>query len=244
MRAVDGCGEATLAFVIIPWHPATILWGMGMRRNRILALLVVLAGPAGAREDWMYMSQWRVAHDLSPAVTVDVLGEAYLRDDLTDDFVYDGYLTFAWRPGTGFALFGQYLLAVVEPADAGSWSTSEMAVGGVSHTTDLPGIGWLRLQERVYDRLDSPSGWDHHRPRIFLGRDVGPISLTISSEARFDLTGDRPQEFFRNRFFATATWKAARFLSLGLGYFRQWDHNADGHWTEANGLQTAVTVSL
>ena len=215
-----------------------------MRSIRILALVFVLAVPAAAREDWMYLSQWMVTHPVSRTATVSVLGETYRRDNFTDDFIYDTYLTLSWKAGAGFTLLTQYQAGTRESVEGGSWSAFHLAVGGVAYTTPLPGVGRLRLQERVYYRTDEPSGGDHHRQRILVERDVGPVTLSVWDETRLDLSGDRPEEFFRNRLFATATWKATSALSLGLGYFRQWDHGADGHWPAINGLQTVVTFAF
>lgn len=214
-----------------------------MRSIRILALLLVLAGTARAREDWRGLVQWSTTVGLSDKLAFSTLGETYFRDDFRDDYTYDAYFTLTRQMGGGVALFGQYLVAALEPED-GSWETAEWADGGVSWTADLPHVGRLRLQERVYARLDSPAGWDHHRPRVYLSRPLGDWTLTVSDELRLDLSGDRARDFFRNRLFATATWKATEHLSLGVGIFRNWDHEDDGHWSAWNGVQTVITVAL
>ncbi len=214
-----------------------------MRPNRFLALLLVLAGPAGAREDWRGLVQWSTSVDLSEKLAVSTLGEAWFRDDVRDDCTYDAYLTLTRRMGGGVALFSQYLVAAVEPS-AGSWSTAEWIDGGASWTMDIPHVGGLRLQERAYYRVDSPAGWDHHRPRIYLIRPFGDWTVTVSDELRLDLSGDRAQDVFRNRLFATVGWKATKTLSIGLGCFRNWDHEDDGRWSAWNGVQTVVAVIL
>ena len=214
-----------------------------MRSIRILALLLALAGPACGREDWRGLVQWSTTAGLSDTLAFSTLDEAYFRHDARDDYTYDAYFTLTRQMGGGVALFGQYLVAALEPEN-GSWATAEWADGGVSWTTDLPYVGRLRLQERVYARLDSPAGWDHHRPRVYLIRPFGDWTLTVSDEVRFDLSGDRAQDLFRNRVFVTAGWKATDLLSLGVGIFRNWDHEDDGHWSAWNGVQTVITVTL
>jgi len=214
-----------------------------MRPSRLLALLLVLAGPVGAREDLRAVVQWSTTANVSERLALSTLGEAYVRDDLRDDYSYAAYLTLTRQMGGGVALFGQYFLAAIEP-EAGPWATGDWAVGGCNWTTEIPRFGRLRLQERVYYRVDTPAGWDHHRPRVFLTRPFGRWSVTVSDELRLDLSGDRARDFFRNRLFATATWKATEHLSLGLGGFRNWDHGDDGHWRAWNGVQTVVTVAL
>ena len=199
--------------------------------------------PAEAREDWRYMSQWVAAHQISEETSVSLLAEAYSRDDFTDIYNYDGYLTGTRQLGAGFTLIGQMFLARTK-SETGEWTDAASAVAGALHTTDIPHVGLLRLQERVYYRLDSPDGWDHHRPRVYLCREFGDWTLLVSDEMRLDLGGDRARSFFRNRLFATATWKATDALSIGLGYFRNWDREDDGGWCAWNGVQSVVTVRL
>lgn len=66
----------------------------------------------------------------------------------------------------------------------------------------------------------------------------------LSDEIRLDLSGDRKQDLFRNRAFATVLWKASDALTLGLGYFRQWDRADDGGWVAFNGAQSVLSVTF
>lgn len=206
-------------------------------------LASVASQTAAAREDWLYMGQWTALHNFSAKLTLSALAEVYLQDDISDDYCYDGYLTCTRQLGHGFGAFGQLYTAAVE-SDEGAWTTSGAVVGGASHTTDIPQVGRLKLQERVFYRVDSPGGWDQHRPRIYLTREFGAWSAVVSDEIRLDLSGDRKQAFFRNRFIATVLWKATDTLTLGLGYFRQWDPRDDGSWSVCNGVQTVMTIAL
>jgi hypothetical protein len=58
---------------------------------------------------------------------------------------------------------------------------------------------------------------------------------------RVDLSGDRPNDFYRNRLFLSLSAKPASFLLLGLGYVRQSDKPGPS-WNSVNVLQTIVTV--
>lgn len=152
-----------------------------MTRIRILAIasLVLAAAavwPALAGEDWLYMSQWTAVHSLSESATLSLLAEAYFRDDASDDYCYDGYLTYTRKLGRGFGVFGQLYAATVE-SDEGAWDTLGEAVAGATHTAEIPHVGRLKLQERIFCRVDSPAGWDQHRPRIYLSREFGPWTL-------------------------------------------------------------------
>ncbi len=211
----------------------------------LAGLMLAAAAPQTvvAREDWRYMGQWMAIHSFSAKLTLSALAEVYLQDDISDDYCYDGYLTCTRQLGHGFGAFGQLYVATAE-SDEGAWATTGAVVGGATHTTDIPWIGRLKLQERVFCRVDSPGGWDQHRPRIYLSREFGPWSGVVSDEMRLDLSGDRERAFFRNRLFATVLWKATETLTLGLGYFRQWDREDGGGWSAFNGVQTVMTIAL
>ena len=212
-------------------------------RSIVSAAMCLLAGAAFAGEDWQYWSTWSATHKLSEHAAVSALAEVYFRDDMTDDYVYDEYVTYSRQVGHGFGFVCQAYFESVEVAD-GEWLGTRSIVAGPTYSVAIPILGKLKLQDRFFYRINSPAEWDYHRPRVFLSHDVGPVTLMLSDEMRVDLSGDRAHDFFRNRVYATALWKATDMLTLGLGYLRQEDRGEDGDWRGFNGLQTVVSVVL
>jgi hypothetical protein len=184
-----------------------------------------------------------VTHELNEKARVSALAEVYFRDDMSDDYVYDEYLTYARTLGHGFGFLCQAYFESVQAPD-GQWSGVRSAVAGPTYQTEIPWGVRLKLEDRFFFRLNSPADWDYHRPRIYLSRGIGPLTLTVSDEMRMDLSGERDEAFYRNRLFATVLWKATETLTLGLGYFRQWDREDDGGWSAFNGVQTVMMIAL
>jgi len=207
------------------------------------ALLLSIGCAANAvAEDWQYWSTWSAVHDISDRAQVSAMAEVYLRDSASDDYVYDEYITYARRLGQGFGLLGQaYFESAQSPNDG--WSATRSAVVGPSYTKDIPHVCSVRLEDRVFYRINSPSGWDYHRPRLYLSRDVGQIKFTLSDEMRVDLGGERADGFYRNRIYAMASTKVSESLTLGLGYLRQSD-KVNGVWESFNGVQSLVTATF
>jgi len=212
-------------------------------RKMLFAAVMGAASFAYGEQDWQYWSTWSATHKVSDQSTVSALAEAYFRDDMSDDYVYDEYVTYSRQVGHGFGIVCQAYFESVEAAKD-DWVGTRSAVVGPSYAFAIPAVGTLKLEDRFFYRLNSPSGWDYHRPRVYLSRDVGPITMILSDELRVDLSGDRAHDFYRNRVYATALWKATDVLTLGLGYLQQSDQNADGDWTSFNGVQTVVTLSF
>jgi hypothetical protein len=209
----------------------------------ILAVLAGFVSFAFGEEDWQYWSTWSATHKLSDKSSVSALAEVYFRDDMSDDYVYDEYLTYARRLGSGFGFVCQAYFESVEKT-RGEWTGTRSAVAGPTYTVDITGIGKLKLEDRFFYRVNSAAGWDYHRPRIYLSRDIGPVTLMLSDEMRVDLSNERAFDFFRNRIYATVLWKKTDNLTLGLGYLRQSDRANDGDWSSFNGLQSVVNVSF
>ncbi len=208
----------------------------------LAACLFLPTAASSAGEDWQYWSTWSAAHKLSEKSTVSALTEAYFRDDMSDDYVYDGYLTYSRGIGHGFGVLTE---AYFEWAESGAreWTGTRSVVAGLTYSTDIPGVCQLKLQDRFFYRLNLDPQWDYHRPRITLTRDLGPVGLSISDEMRVDLSGDREHDFFRNRLFITVTRKLTDMLTLGVGYVRQSD-KTDGDWASFNVLQTVVSLTF
>lgn len=214
--------------------------------GRIPGLIIaaaMAAVSASGREDWQYWSTWSAAHKLSEKSEVSALAEVYFRDDMSDDYLYDEYLTYSRQVGYGFGLVGQLYFESAE-TDDNEWVGTRSVVAGPTYSVDIPVIGKLKLEDRFFYRINSPAKWDYHRPRVYLSHDLGPITLMLSDEMRVDLSGDRAYNFYRNRIYATILWKATEYLTLGLGYLRQSDRADNGDWQSVNGLQSVVTVTF
>jgi hypothetical protein len=204
-----------------------------------LALTALLLLPAGARaaEDWQYWSTWAATHRLSPSSSFSVLAETYARDDMSDDYVYDEYVTYSRRSPGGPGWLLQAYFETVE--SAGGWSGVRSAVAGVSWEREL-GRGWkMNLADRFFYRLNSPSEWDYHRPKLTLEHRSGRNTLELADEMRADLSGDRADDFYRNRLFVTLHRKVGEKLTLGVGCVRQSDRDG-GPWSDFNVLQTVL----
>lgn len=198
--------------------------------------LVSLTAAARAAEDWQYWSTWAASHKLSDTSSFSVLAEMYARDDMSDDYVYDEYVTYERAAGRGFGWLAEAYFESVETP--GGWNATRSAVLGGFWSADM-GAGWkVRIQDRLFYSL-TDSGWDYHRPRLTFSGRIGKVGLSVSDELRVDLSGDRAHDFFRNRLFITGMFPVSDSVKAGIGYVRQWDRTGDG-WDAFNGLQTVV----
>ena len=212
-----------------------------IRSAAIAALLFGYAGSAAAA-DWQYWSTWSAAHDISDKEQVAALTEAYFSDGVSRDYVYDEYVSYSRKLGSGFNLLGQAYFESVRQA-ANTWAGTRSAVAGLGYTKDIPGAFTVKAEGRFFYRLSSPSKWDYYRPRLYLIRDIGPVKLTLSDELRVDLTGRRTSGFYRNRLYAMVSVKASKSLTVGLGYLCQSDKVKDD-WKSFNGVQSLVAVNF
>ena len=202
--------------------------------------LVCLLSNASAREDWQYWSTWTAAHKLSEKASVSAMAEIYFRDDMKDDYVYDEYITYTRKIGYGFGLIAQGYFESVQSA-AGEWNGTRSAVAGATYSFNVPCIADIKLEDRFFYKVNSPAQWDYHRPRLYISRAFGPVTLMLSDEMRVDLSGSRDHNFYRNRIYATVILQATDCLALGLGYLRQSDRDANGDWSSVNGMQTVLS---
>lgn len=183
-----------------------------------------------------------MSYKVAEKTSVKALAEVYLRDDMSDDYIYDQYLGLVHTVGNGFQVMGYAYRLSSEKPDAG-WSTSWSAVSGASYQFNIPELCTVKLQDRFYYQVDPEWKWDHHRPRIYLTRKIGPVMLTLSDEIRLDLTGDRADDFYQNRAQAMVSKEITESLSLGLGYVWQSDRVA-GEWKSFNVMQTVVAYAF
>lgn len=223
------------------WIRATV-----PRAGRCAVLLVtgllLPAGKLSAGEDWQYWSTWKASYRLSEDTAVKFLADSYFKDDMSDDYLHDQYLGFEHALGNGFSALLSIQQVSVQHA-TGDWNSAWKAVPGVSYSTEISNLCALHLQDRFYYQFDPDAQWDHHRPRISVSRNVGPVKLTLSDELRMDLTGDRERDFYRNRIKAQVSKKVTDSMTLGVAYVRQSDRQ-NGEWESFNVLQTVVGVSF
>jgi hypothetical protein len=205
----------------------------------IVFILLLYCTASVFAEDWQYWSTWSAIHDISSKAQVSALTEAYFRG-ISDDYVYDEYITYSHKLEHGFGLFGQLYFESVK-SSSNAWLGTRSAVAGLFYEKELYHIGRIKLEDRIFYRLNSPAEFDYHRPRLYFFRDIGQIKLTLSDEMRIDLTGERTDKFYRNRIYAMVSKKVSPSLLLGIGYLRQSDKNG-GSWESFNGVQSLVSV--
>lgn len=211
-------------------------------RSWIAGMVFLVFAQSFAGEDWQYWSVWQASYKLSASTTAKFLGEVYFKDDMSDDYLHDEYLGVEHALGCGFgAMF--YMQHVAVENAAGIWNSSWNAVPGVNYSFDIPAVCKVKLQDRFYYTVDPVWEWDHHRPRIYLSRDLGPVKLTLSDEVRLDLSGERERDFYRNRMQAEISKKVTDFMTIGVAYVRQSDRK-NGEWESFNVLQTVVGFSF
>ena len=75
-------------------------------------------------------------------------------------------------------------------------------MAGLSYAIEISHAFSVRIEDRFFYRLNSSAEWDYHRPRLYLTRGIGPVTLLLSDEMRIDLTGGRAVKFYRNRIYA------------------------------------------
>ena len=214
-----------------------------LRAKSSLVLAFLLGGAASvSANDWQYWSTWSATHNISEKEQVSALTEIYFHGILSGDYIYDEYVTYARKLGHGFGLSGQLYFESVKSPD-NKWNGTRSAVAGLSYAFEIPKAFAVKIEDRFFYRLNSPAEWDYHRPRLYLTRGIGPVTLLLSDEMRIDLTGGRADKFFRNRIFANLSAKLSPSLQLGIGYLRQSD-KIGGVWESFNGVQSLVTVNF
>jgi hypothetical protein len=214
-----------------------------MKTKLSMFIMFLLGGAASvSANDWQYWSTWSATHNISKKEQVSALTEIYFHGILSGDNVYDEYVTYARKLGHGFGLSGQLYFESVKSPD-NKWNATRSAVAGLSYAFEITKAFAVKIEDRFFYRLNSPAEWDYHRPRLYLTRGIGPVTLTLSDEMRIDLTGVRADKFFRNRIYANLSTKISPAVMLGLGYLRQSD-KIGGSWASFVGVQSLVTVNF
>lgn len=219
-------------------------WIRAGRGILLLAASIVLLNAPGAfaGEDWQYWSTVKMSWKVAEKTSLKFLADAYLRDDMSDDYLYDQYITVDQAIGRGFHLFTQMQHVAVEN-NSNNWSEAWKVVPGFHYSFDLQDLCNVKVQDRFYYIVDPECEWDHHRPRIYLSRRIGPVKLTLSDELRMDLSGARERDFYRNRALISVSKTLTDSMSLAVAYVRQSDRKG-GRWESFNVLQTVVGFSF
>ena len=217
-------------------------FGIKLTGGLLVSLISFSCASAFANEDSQYWSTWQLSCKVSDQTAVKALAEVYLRDDMSDDYVYDQYLGLTHSLGHGFEVMGYAYRLETENCGAG-WSTVWSAVGGISYQFDLLEICAVKLQDRFYYQVDPECELDHHRPCVCLTRELGWVKLTVSDEIRLDLSGEREDDFYRNRTQVMVSRELNKTISLGVGCVRQSDRMS-GEWNSINALQTVVSYTF
>ncbi len=208
----------------------------------LFVFLLFVCSAASFAEDLQYWSTWSFAHDISDKQQVSALIEIYFKNNMKNDYVYDEYLSYSQKLDMGFAWQGQLYFEGAKASDD-KWIMTRSLVAGLSYSKEISNICTVKLEDRFFYKINSPAGWDYHRPRIYLTKDLGKIKFILSDEIRIDLSGARADAFYRNRIYLTALLKASPSLQLGLGLLRQSD-KVGADWQSFNGIQSFVNVNL
>lgn len=208
--------------------------------STIMLLLLCCIGDAIAGNG-QYWSTWIAKHNISDKTQVGVFAEVYFRGKTFDDYVYDEYITYSRKLGYGFHVLGQMYFESVKSALG--WNGTRSAVGGLSYMTGIFRVCDVKIEDRFFYKLNSPSEWDYHRPRLYVMRNLGPLNCTVSDEMRMDLTGARADVFYRNRIYAMVSTRVSSMLTVGLGYLRQSD-KVSGAWESFDGVQSLVSIDF
>jgi hypothetical protein len=206
----------------------------------VLVLLIGLCAITVASE-WQYWSVWNAKHNISDKVQVSALTEIYFKNNF-EDYTYNEYISYVRKLGYGLSVLGQLYFESTKNS-ANVWLATRSFVPGVSYETELFKICRVQIMDRVFYKLNSPSQWDYHRPRIYFIREIGKVKLTLSDEMRIDLTGNREESFYKNRIFISAGTKVSRDLSIDISYILQSD-KIKKSWESVNIVQSQVTVSF
>lgn len=212
-----------------------------MKKFSTIMLLLLCCIADAVAGNGQYWSTWSATHNVSDKTQVGVLTEVYFRDSTLDDYVYDEYITYARKIGYGFTVLGQLYFESVK--SSAGWNGTRSVVGGLSYMTGIPRVCNVKVEDRFFYRLNSPSEWDYHRPRLYVMRTIGPLNCTLSDEMRIDLTGARADVFYRNRIYATVSTRVSSMLTVGLGYLRQSD-KVNGTWDSFDGVQSLVSLDF
>jgi hypothetical protein len=205
----------------------------------VITLLMFLGINMSFAADWQYWSTLSAVHNISEREQVSMLTELYFADGLSQNYVYDEYISYSRKIGSWFNLLGQtYFESVRQPNS--KWTGTRSIVAGLSYTKDIH-FFIIKAETRFFYKLTSPSQWDYYRPRIYIIKNIGRVSLSISDEMRVDLTDKRISNFYRNRFYATVSIKVSQVVTLGAGYLSQSDKIEDG-WKSFNGVQTLINI--
>lgn len=212
--------------------------------KKILMSLLIIAGFKSNifAEDWQYWSAWSLSHEISDKAEFSFLTEAYFKKIISDDYVYYENVSYTHKIGYGLSLTGQLYFEGVELKD-GNWQATRSLVGGVIYSKKLFQSLLVKIQDRFFYRLNSPSDFDYHRPRIYFISDIGDFTISLSDEMRMDLSGKRKYNFYRNRLYFMISRKLSSYTKLGLGYLRQSD-KISGNWKSFNGIQTMLSVKF
>ena len=220
---------------------------MHIQRSFIAAgmtfLLYLVAGhTAQAREDWQYWSTFSVNHAITERNGLSLVYEIYLKDNMSDDYVYLAIPTYKRVIGQGFSLLGGGYFESVQK-DQNNWNdVRSVFLGPVYQLNPFP--KWtVESQIKFYYQFAPDRKWDYYRPRFSVSHKLGSFTMSAEDEMRVDLTNEREAKFFRNRVFVTGVKSINNSFSVGLGYIRQSD-KVDNRWRSINALHSVLTYTI
>lgn len=193
-------------------------------------------------DDFQYWSSFKAEHNISEKSQVFIISEIYLKDNSSEVYFFDEYLGYLYKINKKYGFSLQTYFESLKKS-TGKWEGTRSVIFSPYYTFDfLSGIK-VKIEDRVYYKISSPSEFDYHRPRIFIMKDFNRFNITLSDEMRVDLSGKRAYDFYRNRVYISGTYSFSDSIKLGLAYIRQTDKKDEG-WKGVNIVNTLFNIKF
>jgi len=206
---------------------------------RLLTTMAVLAlAPmARASDDWQYWNLLALKHEFNDKVALDIASLQKWQDDVSDLFLYSGFILPTVRLTENVSLGTGYWLERKEAGD--SWTTENRLLFPLTvGWTAKPWLLQLRNQLEYRDLEDDQDRW-RIRERITVKRPVhiGELTVTpfVSEEVFYDFTVEQTNQ---NRVAAGLSVPWREHMTLTVFYMNKTER--DGDWSSVNVLGTEV----
>ncbi len=191
-------------------------------------------------DDFQYWSSFKAEHNISDKSQLFIVFEIYLKNNSSDVYFFDEYLGYVYKINKKYGFSIQTYFESFKKS-TGDWEGVRSVIFSPYYIFSLLSGIKVKIEDRVYYKISSPSEFDYHRPRIFIIKDFNRFNITLSDEMRVDLSGKRPYDFYRNRIYISGTYAFSDSIKLGLGYIRQTDKTTSG-WKGINIVNSLVNI--
>jgi hypothetical protein len=199
--------------------------------------MLALAPMARASDDWQYWNLLALKHEFNDKVALDIASLQKWQDDVSDLFLYSGFILPTVRLTENVSLGAGYWLERKEAGD--SWTTENRLLFPLTvGWTAKPWLLQLRNQLEYRDLEDDQDRW-RIRERITVKRpvQVGQLSVVpfASEEVFYDFTAEQMNQ---NRVAAGLSVPWRKRMTLTVFYMNKAER--DGDWSSVNVLGTEV----